>query len=1409
LNSQISYFRFLLALSLVFTMRQASHAQTYKVNSGTVSEQDQQQTDQQKNDQAQKNAQSKPRPQSDEKSLGWGSNIQNARLARAAEAALKSGNYAAAMDFAQRAAQSAPGDEKLWFLLGYTQRLVGKTQASVDSYERGLRINPSSLEGQSGLAQTYSRMGRRDEAIKILTHVVAADSRRITDVLVLGEMLLQSGRFDEALAQLQRAEQMHADARSELLIAIAYERLNQDKQAERYLDMAKHRAPNNPEVVRALAGFYREMGNYPAAIAALKSLPHKSPEVMGELAYTYQLAGKQDEAAKLYVQAANAAPHDVNMQLSAAQSELTSGDVDASNKYLDRAEELNANHYRLHAIRGEVAKLEERNDDAVREYNAAIGNLPQSPPEGPLYPIQLHINLVQMYNRLDNDSAAKSQLAIAQSEINELNLEGKSREDFLRLRAQVKLYGGDTSGALQDVHDALALNPKDPNALQLNGDLLVKIDRGEEALVIYKKVLALDPDNELALTSLGSVSRQLGHDKEAEKYLLRLAATHPRYYASYLALGDLYTARHDFTKAETNYRKAHSLAPRNTLAIAGGMNAAIEAHEYPLAGEWLALASPPMEQDPFIMREKERYLSWIGNYKESAEVGQQLVQKLPHDRDVVVYLGYDYLHLERYDDLLALTAKYQDVLPKEPDLPLLAGYVYKHNGDLRQAQDEFTKSIERGPTVATAYVNRGFVLHDQRQGAAAGADFNTALKIEPKNGEAHLGLAYADLDLHRPRLALEQAKLAEKEMGDSMAVHLIRGTAYGNEGLLKRAIAEFRLALKSDPADPKLHVAVADALYELHEYQEAIDELQDSDKLAPGNGLVYAQLARCYAQLHQRNQTMHYIELAERVGPSTVYVSTGEALSVLGEQKAAMARFERALSATGADRVEVRLAIAHLMMKKGEMDDTRRQVTLALMEAGAGRTDPPTGTELVQTADVFLGMHEYQLAQVYFQRALAAGAPESDVRVGLANTYLATGDTPRAEAQLDEISKNLSDDELSYQYLLARATALRQRRQNAQALTAFAQAAQASGEDNTADIEMLRAGADEGLRINHTISFLSDYTLSPIFEDTTVYPLDAALDSTTPATSNNLPLPRSSIQSLWTEAFHLHLQGLPDSGGFFQVRNSRGVISLPSANTIVDRDTWDYNFNFGVTPSLRWGDNVFNFNTGIQETVRRDTLDPYNMNQNLFRQFAYLSTTSFFNWVSVNAYGIREAGPFTENGQRSRDLAGALEFHVGRPWAKNGLIVGWGARDEQFSPIPREFYYTSTYAGIERRFSDRLKIRAIGEYLRSWRVEISQYAIAQAFRPAGNVEFSPTRNWSVLVNAAYSRNMGIHAYDAVQSGFAVSYSMPIHRTYQENGQELPVRYPIRFSAGMQQEDFFNFNGPASQQLRPYFQVSVF
>lgn len=1409
---------------LVVALACLLHAQTYKLG--------------QSPEKPQNPAAQTPTPN---KSLGWGSNIENARLARAAEQALREGNHAAAVDYARRAAQSAPNDPQLWFLLGYAERLDGKLQPAVDAYSRGLRLRPSSLDGISGLAQTYSAMGKTDEATRLLNQILSADPRRINDAIMLGEILLRTGQIDDAIDVLGRAERIQQSARAELLMALAYEHEKKLDLANRYLELAKRNAPDNPDVQRSLAGYYRQTGNYRAAIAALESIRNPKPDVKAELAYTYQLNGKPDEAAKLYVQAANAAPRDLALQLSAAQAEVSVGSIEPAKPFLERAAALDPDHYRLHAVRGEIARLQERDEDSVKEYQAALSHLPQSPPEGPLYGIQLHMNLAELYRSLRNATAAETELTTAQTEISALDERGPDRPQFLRLRALIKMTAGDLDGAGSDLKEALAINAKDPSGLQLEGDLLVKLGHADEAIAVYKSILALDPTSRSALTSLGYVYREAGRDQEAEKYFQQLAAAYPTLYIPYLALGDMYTARREFAKAEAAYSKGYELAPKNSLIVAGGMNAGIETHHFDVAAQWLSRATPDMQQEPHLMREKERYLSFKGDYQQSAEIGRQAIKQLPKDRDVVVYLGYDLLNLERYDELLQLTSEYDQVLPKEPDIPLLAGYVHKHKGLLEEAEKDFSETIERDPSIVTAYVNRGFVLHDLHQPKAAAADFEAALKREPKNGEAHLGLAYASLDMHRPRIALREVQLAEAEMGESLPVHLIRATAYGQNGMWAKAASEYRIALKYSPNDGALHLALADTLYGQREYHQALDELNIAQKLSPDSAAIYAQLARVSALLKDREQTLRYVQLAEQYvltkgqpaitlqdqqdetgqntrrdetqqhqEESSVFVSTGQALSLLGDREAAMERFQRALQVPESDRISVRLAIAELMANRGELIDAQRQIALALMEAQTGETLPATGQELLQAANLFLTMHDYQLAQTYLQRALAAGASDTAVRIGMANTYLALGETVRAKDQLTLIS-NSGESDPDYQYLLAKANVYRQEHQNIQALTAFAQAANAAGEDQTAEQDLLEAGANEGLRIDRRVSFLSTFSVEPVFENTTVYPLDAKLDAINSPTANSglLPPPRSSIQTQWTGAYHLHLGSLPDASGFFQVRNARGQISIPSTSSVVNRDTTDYAFNFGLNPTFHLGSNIFTFNAGIQETIRRDSRSPVQMNQNLFRQFVYMSTSSFFNMVSVSGYAIRETGPFIRSNLRSRDLTGAVDFRVGRPWGKTALVTGWGALNQYFYPVIAEDYYTSSYIGFEHRVSQRLSFRAVAEDLRAYRVEFNKYAIAQALRPAGRIEFAPTRRWSVQASAAYSRNMGFHAYDAIQTGFAISYQMPIHRQFNAEGEEVELRYPVRFSGGMQQETFFNFSSGQNQQFRPYISISIF
>jgi hypothetical protein len=245
----------------------------------------------------------------------------------------------------------------------------------------------------------------------------------------------------------------------------------------------------------------------------------------------------------------------------------------------------------------------------------------------------------------------------------------------------------------------------------------------------------------------------------------------------------------------------------------------------------------------------------------------------------------------------------------------------------------------------------------------------------------------------------------------------------------------------------------------------------------------------------------------------------------------------------------------------------------------------------------------------------------------------------------------VADERPDYQYLLAEANVLRQQHHDAQALTSFAQASNAEGEDQTAEQALLQAGADEGLRITPVVSLLSDFSVEPIFEDSTVYVLDSKLDASFPVPSSDtalLPPPRSSLETQSTNAYHLHLGNLPTATGFFQVRNAQGQISVPSTNSIVNRDTTDYTFNVGVNPTINIGNNVLTFNSGIQATIRRDSESPVAMNQNLFRVFTYMSTSSFFNAVSVSGYVIRESGPFTESNLHSQALPAALIFASGR-----------------------------------------------------------------------------------------------------------------------------------------------------------------
>jgi len=303
-----------------------------------------------------------------------------------------------------------------------------------------------------------------------------------------------------------------------------------------------------------------------------------------------------------------------------------------------------------------------------------------------------------------------------------------------------------------------------------------------------------------------------------------------------------------------------------------------------------------------------------------------------------------------------------------------------------------------------------------------------------------------------------------------------------------------------------------------------------------------------------------------------------------------------------------------------------------------------------------------------------------------------------------------------------------------------------------------------------------------------------------------LPPPRSSYESKADAIFKSHINGLPTISGFVEERNARGTLSFPSELLIQNRDTYDTSVNGGFTPVLRWGANSVVLNPGLQFTVRRDTTSPVGLNQNLFRQFLYLSTSSFFNWISVRGSLIHEAGPFTEQDLSSRDLGADLEFTVGRPWGKTALLTGYSVRDLQFHPGFHEYYQATTSVGVQRKITQNFTFAVLGDYLRGWRVESERFALAQAMRPAVRFNYQPNDRWSLRGGFELSRGEGFHDYDNATSELLVSYTRPFRRAGDVDG--VSVAYPFRLSFGIQQQEFYNFSGHGTTVL-PVVQLNLF
>ena len=151
----------------------------------------------------------------------------------------------------------------------------------------------------------------------------------------------------------------------------------------------------------------------------------------------------------------------------------------------------------------------------------------------------------------------------------------------------MEISDNDLQKAEDDLQEARKLDPANLNIQLQYANLLWKEGRKDDSLHLYDDVLAKDPTNRYALEAMGYLYREDNNAEMAAEYFDRLAKDYPDDYIPYLALGDLYTQTKEFSRADDELSAGLQTAPDNPVVIANAANAAIEAQQIKLAGEWV------------------------------------------------------------------------------------------------------------------------------------------------------------------------------------------------------------------------------------------------------------------------------------------------------------------------------------------------------------------------------------------------------------------------------------------------------------------------------------------------------------------------------------------------------------------------------------------------------------------------------------------------------------------------------------------------------------------------------------------------------------------------------------------------------------------------------------------------------
>jgi tetratricopeptide (TPR) repeat protein len=596
----------------------------------------------------------------------------------------------AAVEQAQGAAGLDPSGGRTFRNLAVLQFAKGDKATAEKTFKHIVDTEPKAMDARVALANFYWSTGRRDVAETVLREALAADPKSGIVNRALASLYLGSNRLAEAEKPLKLVADETNDPDSLIALSDYYRATRRNADALGLLDkVAADPRAFSVATARKGAILYAE-GRKAEAYAALDAVLQKEETQTTALVLKSQFLaqdGKIDEGLAAAQKAAAANPGAPSAQFAIA---------------------------RIQEVKG-------RNPEAIAAYNEVLKLVPGSV-DSQLGLARLHLAAA----RPDDALHFAAQVLGVQP----------ANEEALLLDARAQLVKRNVQGAEQPLKTLAAIDPGSAAVqVTLGAFYVLKSDNGK-ARAAYEKALAIDPVNTDALTGVTVLDVTENKPADAHRRLDAALAKQPDSMPLLLVASRTFFTMKDYARTENVLRHAVEIDPSNVMANAQLGQLYIAQNridEAIIKFEDLAKRDPKSvvahTMSGMLLNSQHKRAEAKKDYEQTMSIDEVRCGQQP---GVDVRGGRRQSRRGRMQ--LAQTAK--SVSPDSGDINDTLGWIYYKKGLVSQAVSALKESVDKQPDNVTFKYHLGFALAKSGDSAAARQTLETALKLDPKSGQA-------------------------------------------------------------------------------------------------------------------------------------------------------------------------------------------------------------------------------------------------------------------------------------------------------------------------------------------------------------------------------------------------------------------------------------------------------------------------------------------------------------------------------------------------------------------------------------------------------------------------------------------------------------------------------------------------